>query len=231
MPDPGPSPDLHSSDFPFVRLTRQTGLLPMLGAGCALTLAAFVIPVAVAWWFAGWSWWLGAGVIGGALCAAAAALLGARIVARRMLIHLASGGPLTGDAGDGGEKPAPTDAYELATELILSVYRGENDTADLFARIDREDPSVGAEAAAIVRTRAIDDLVNGMDSDEVRVERLAHLGKAVGAGARKLASPGAADPWKELAAELGEVLQELAAAMDPEANDRARSQDPGGDPT
>ncbi|PKN27203.1 MAG: hypothetical protein CVU65_03315 [Deltaproteobacteria bacterium HGW-Deltaproteobacteria-22] len=232
-PDPTsdlPSPDLQSTGSMLSQLTRQTGLLPMLGAGCALTLVAFVIPVVAAWWLAGWSWWLVAGAAAGVICAAATAFLGARIVARRMLTRLAGLSDQNGD-GDGAEPRASTDPYELATELILSVFRGEKDTGDLFTRINREEPAVGAEVAAIVRARAIDDLVNGMDPDEVRVQRLADLVRATGAGVRKLANPGTAGPWKELTAELEEVLKELVTSLDPEANERARNQVPDDDPT
>jgi NADPH-dependent 2,4-dienoyl-CoA reductase/sulfur reductase-like enzyme len=147
-----------------------------------------------------------------------------------MLTRLAGLSDQNGD-GDGAEPRASTDPYELATELILSVFRGEKDTGDLFTRINREEPAVGAEVAAIVRARAIDDLVNGMDPDEVRVQRLADLVRATGAGVRKLANPGTAGPWKELTAELEEVLKELVTSLDPEANERARNQVPDDDPT
>jgi len=235
MPDPAPpsdfpSPDLQSTGSMLSQLARQTGILPMLGVGCALTLCAFAIPVVVAWWLAGWSWWIVAGVAAGVIFAIATGFLGARIAARRMLNRLAGLHYHLDGEGDGAAPVVPTDPYELATELILSVFRGESDTGDLFERIDREDPAVGAEVAAIVRTRAIDDLVNGSDGDEVRVQRFADLLKAARAGARELSGPGNAEPWTELATEFEEVLKELVAAMDPEANERARNQDPDDDP-
>ena len=200
------------------QLVRQTGLAPALGVGCVVMLVAFAAPVAAVWWFAGFGWGLLGGVAAGLVFAGAVAFFGARMLARRTIERLARGGPVV----DGETLPADPD--EFASDLIRAATLRDAHLPDLFSRLKTEDPGVNSSVAAIVGERALDDFVNGLESDAERVEQLARIAKAADLGARKLGRGAAGEPWVHLAAELGAILHELVAAMDPEANERVLAQ-------
>lgn len=199
------APDLKS-------LIRQTGVVRAAGVGCAVTLLAFAAPIVVAAWARGWSWWLLVGGLAGLILAGLVGLLAVRRIAVRTLSRLAGEG--AGGTPDGeGDETLPPDPHRIAEAVLRAAWLGEGDLATLFADLREVDPAVCAEAAAVLRERAVDDLVNGEGADEARFERFTTVVRVVGDGARRLRGSPAAPPWEAAAAALERSLGELVEAM------------------